>query len=183
MLGRHTVVLSYQTCTEVIWDLTILKRCYNKDTIMSRMLCIFRAPFKAKQLQYIMWAWACLLVKCSTIKRKITILSNLFKIIYYRAWLHPCKASGMNTYLEHVFTARPVENSSILWCHLPHGRCYCGPWHQAASFSSLLEERGWGIHGKWPRTSLSMLPFFLPPISFMSAAPWQYSGNCFQFPA
>lgn len=129
---------------------------------MSRMLCIFRAPFKAKQLQYIMWAWACLLVKCSTIKRKITILSNLFKIIYWRAWLHPCKASGMNSYLEHVFTARPVENSSILWCHLPRGRCYCGPWHQAASFSSLLEERGWGIHGKWPRTSLSMLHFFPP---------------------
>lgn len=77
------------------------------------MLCIFRAAFKAKQLQYIMWAWACFLVKCSTIKRKITILSNLFKMMYRRAWLHLCKASGMNSYLEHVLTARPVAEERI----------------------------------------------------------------------
>lgn len=95
-------------CTEIIWDLTVLKRCYNKDIIMSKMLCIFRAPFKANSYNTLMWAWACCLVKCSAIKRKITILSNLFKIVYQRAWLHPCKASGMNSYLEHVFTARPV---------------------------------------------------------------------------
>lgn len=150
---RWSTALCFQTCTEVIWDLTAFEWCYNKDIMMSKMLGIFRAPFKAKELQYVVWAWACFLVKCSTIKRKITILLNGFKMIYGRVWPHPCEASGMSSYLEHVFRARPVaENSSVLWCHLPHGRCDCGLWH-----------REWGIHGKWPRTSLSTLPFlFLP---------------------
>lgn len=91
----------------------IINRCYNKDILISKMLCIFRAPLEAKQLRYMMWTWACFLVKCSTIKRKITILSNLLKITYWRAWLHPCKASRMNFYLEHVFTARPDAKERI----------------------------------------------------------------------
>lgn len=111
----HTEVLccAFQTCTEVHWDLTVLKRCYNKDIIGSKMFCIFRAPFKAKQLLYITWAWSCFLVKCSTIKRKIAILSDGFKILYRGVWLHPRKASGMNSYLEHVFTARPLAEQRI----------------------------------------------------------------------
>lgn len=109
-----SAVLCFQTCTEVMWDLPyIINRCYNKDILISKMLCIFRAPLEAKQLRYMMWTWACFLVKCSTIKRKITILSNLLKITYWRAWLHPCKASGMNFYLEHVFTARPDAKERI----------------------------------------------------------------------
>lgn len=28
-------------------------------------------------------------------------------------WLHPCKASGMNSYLEHVFSARPDAEERI----------------------------------------------------------------------
>lgn len=67
----------------------------------------------SRQNSYIMGAWACILLKCSTIKKKIIVLSNVFQITYWRAWQHPCKASGMNSYLEHVFTARPVAEQRI----------------------------------------------------------------------
>lgn len=149
------------------------------------MLCIFRAPSEAKQLRYIMWTWACFVVKCCTIKRKITILSNLFKITSQRAWLHPCKASGMNSYLEprvHCKAWCRGENSCVLWCHPCPGRCCCGPWHWTAHFG-FYAGRG-RVGNPWQMTKNKPQHaafFFLLPILILSSSPWQYSGNCFQF--